>query len=290
MDPSRRPSPPTITLTSDFGTRDGYAAAMKGVILGICPDAHLVDITHDLPAHDIAHAAFVLGAACRFFPPETIHLAVVDPGVGTERRPLLLTTPTGSYVAPDNGLLTYIVAGHETMKGPSTSEERNGDTFLKPAFRPVPEGCQAYVLDREEYWAEAVSDTFHGRDVFAPVSAHLSAGIAPDRTGTVTGKVLCLDIQAPSERRGIIAGRIIYVDHFGNLVSNIRFDEQPSAEIQVEIDDRRIRGLSRSYEGGKRLMAVIGSHGYLEVALGKGSAAQALGATVGAEVKVLVKP
>ena len=146
MKPSRRVSSRIITLTSDFGWRDGYVAAMKGVILGIDPDATLIDISHDITPQDIPQGAFVLGATCRYFPSNTIHLAVIDPGVGTARHPLLLTTPEGTaYVAPDNGLLTYILMAQGARGTP------DGDTFMKPLQVPVPDGCTVRVLNRQEY-------------------------------------------------------------------------------------------------------------------------------------------
>jgi len=140
MKSSPRVSSRIITLTSDFGWRDGYVAAIKGVILSTNPDATLIDISHELPSQDIPHAAFVLGATCRYFPSNAVHLAVVDPGVGTARRPLLLITPEGTvYVAPDNGLLTYILMAQSAHGRTSTSSTTDGDTFMNPLQAPVPE-------------------------------------------------------------------------------------------------------------------------------------------------------
>ena len=138
-----------ITLTSDFGWRDGYVAAMKGVILTRCPGATLIDVSHDLPAQDIPHAAFVLDASCTYFPPETVHLAVVDPGVGTERRALLLSTPRGRYVAPDNGLLTYVLRRY------GGGRKQNGGAFLQPVRLPVPEGLSRLRPGQEPLLGES---------------------------------------------------------------------------------------------------------------------------------------
>ena len=271
---------PIVTLTSDFGTRDGYAAAMKGVVLTISPGATVVDVSHDVPPQDIAHGAFVIGATWRYFPPATVHVAVVDPGVGTDRRPLLLVTAEGRFVAPDNGLLSYVLMGH----GVRTESGGAGD-FLKPMEIPVPDGCRAYVLDRDKYWLKPISDTFHGRDVFAPVAAHLSRRVSPEELGTATSTAMCLHIPSPQSDGGVLRGRIINVDRYGNLASNIRPDRDAYENAGIEVNGRRVDGLSRHFAGGG-LVAVIGSHGYLEVALENGSAAEHLGAKVGSDISV----
>ena len=292
---------PIITLTSDFGWRDGYVAAMKGVILRICPDATLVDVSHDMPPHDIVHAAFVLGSACPLFPSETVHVAVVDPGVGTARHPLLLTTPSGTYLAPDNGLLTYVLM----VSGLSREPEAEGlsdagvrrtrgrvpkwadDAIMNPVPVSVPEGCSAYRLDREEYWLKPLSNTFHGRDLFAPVAAHLASGVAPEELGEALAEVVCLDIRRPVKQGNAVLGRVIHVDRFGNLITNIRVADVAEARVTVEIEDAVIVGLSTSYGDAEGLLAIVGSHGYLEVARRDGNAAQHLGAGVGTAVKAL---
>ena len=211
---------PIITLTTDFGLRDGYVAAMKGVILGIRPDAVIVDISHDVPPHDVPHAAFVVGATCRYFPPDSVHVAVVDPGVGTARLPIVLTTPHGVYVAPDNGVLTYPLTSCMASDPPGTIS-REGSAFLAPSHVTVPKDCASYALDRREYWRETVSNTFHGRDIFAPVAAHLSSGTPPEELGTPVGRLLCLDGLRPIQDGNVTRGHIISVDRFGNLISNI---------------------------------------------------------------------
>ena len=278
-------SRPIITLTSDFGSRDGYAAAMKGVILGINPEAHLVDISHEIPAQDIPHAALVLGTTCPYFPPQTIHVVVVDPGVGTARRPLLLITPGGTYIAPDNGLLTYVLKEYGIVATPDGAGKKAAAAFMKPASAPVPRACAAFTLNREEYQLKPVSNTFHPRDVFAPTAAHLSKGIPPEALGEPVDQVVCLGIPQPIERQGVIQGRIIYVDRFGNLISNIGRSSVIKGSVTVKIEGSRIEGLSRSYSG-EGLVALIGSQGYLEVAIGRGSAAQRLGANVGTRLTV----
>ena len=276
-------SSPVITLTTDFGLRDAYVATMKGVILGIRPDAMIVDLSHDVPAHDIPHGAFVLGAAWRYFPTDTVHLAVVDPGVGSERHPLLVTTPGGAFVGPDNGLLTYTLLQYQPDGHSATASGRG---FLEPFQAPVPEGFKAYVLDRDQYWLRPVSNTFHGRDIFAPVAAHLSAGVPPHELGSPLGDVVCLSVPSPQEREGVIEGAIIYVDGFGNLVSNIRPADVGGQLAYVEIEGRRISGASGSYGGTDGLLAIVGSHGYIEIAESQGSAAGRLGARLGTAVRL----
>ncbi len=273
--------PPLITLTTDFGPQDGWPAAMKGVILGINPGAVVVDISHEAPPQDIAHAAFVLWTVYRYFPPDTVHVAVVDPGVGTSRRALLLVTPHGRFVAPDNGLLTYVLsdAGAGAVAG-------QGADFLRPVQVNVPPGCQAYALTQPAYWRQPVSTTFHGRDIFAPVAAHLSTGVPPADLGQPVDWVVALNVPAPEVRLGETVGRIIHVDRFGNLVTSIRPEHLPGRRIQAQVEGHRATGLALSYAEGDGLLALIGSHGCLEIAARNGSAAARTGARPGSEVRV----
>ncbi len=273
--------PPLITLTTDFGPQDGWPAAMKGVILGINPGAVVVDISHEAPPQAIAHAAFVLWTVYRFFPPDTVHVAVVDPGVGTSRRALLLVTPQGRFVAPDNGLLSYVLSdmGAQAVPGQDTG-------FMGPALVRVPSGCQAYALTQPAYWRQPVSTTFHGRDIFAPVAAHLSAGVRPADLGQPVDEVVALNIPQPAVKEGETVGRVIHVDRFGNLVVNIRPEHLPGRRIETHIEGHRARGLAQSYAEGDGLLAIIGSHGCLEIAARNGSAAARTGARVGSEVRV----
>ena len=280
-------SPPIISLTTDFGTAGGYVGAMKGVILSIDPGIALVDISHDVPPQDIAHGAFVLGSAYRYFTTGTVHVAVVDPGVGTSRRPVLVVTPAGMFLAPDNGLLTYVLADHQGP-GPQTGAGATceGD-FMQPVIMPVPEGCSAYVLTRSAYWRHPVSDTFHGRDVFAPVAAHLSHGVPPHRMGDPVEEIVFLDPLRSGSHGGMVEGQIIFVDHFGNLVSNIRSSHLPGGGVEVEVGGTVVHGLIRTYAETKGLAALVGSHGYLEIAERNGNAAVRLGVGVGGRVRVV---
>ena len=281
--------PPIITLTSDFGSRDGYVAAVKGVVLGIHPDARLIDISYDLLPHDVPHTTFVLGTACQYFPPRAVHVAVVDPGVGTARSPLLLVTPEGRYICPDNGLLTYVVMGYALDRRGQAARPPAEDAFMKPRRAPVPRGCSAYVLNREEYWLRPVSNTFHGRDIFAPVAAHLSLGVPADELGEAVDDMVCLAVPSPTMEGDTIQGHVVHIDRFGNLISNVRIDVAPHGSVSVEVLGSRIHGVSRSYVEARGLLAIVGSHGYLEVSLANGSAAGHLGARVGARVSARLR-
>ena len=272
----------TISLTTDFGSASGYAGAVKGVLLGINPASTIVDISHDVPPQDIAHGAFVLGSTYRYFD-DAIHVAVVDPGVGTSRRALLLIMPSGRFLAPDNGLLTYVIldqAGAMSPVGPDVE-------FAAPVLTPVPEGCTAYAITRPEYWRHPVSSTFHGRDIFAPVAAHISLGVDPDELGEPIDSVIVLNVWPGPTGGAILNGNVIFVDSFGNLVTNLRSDRVPAGTVSVEVRGELLHGISETYAEADGLMALHGSHGYLEVAERNGSAATRLQAQVGDAVRVL---
>jgi S-adenosylmethionine hydrolase len=255
---------PLITLTTDFGQSDGYVAAMKGVILSINPEAIIVDITHNITPQNIVQAAFVLNTAAFFFPEGTIHVAVADPGVGTARKPIILSTGREYFVAPDNGILSYVI------------NELQGKPELK-----------SYVIENPEYWRNPVSRTFHGRDIFAPAAAYLSRGVPLENFGKPLLSLNTFTIPQPRRNPdGSIAGEIIYSDAFGNLISNIKENDMPGGEIMIEIAGKMIKGLSLSYEEKTGLLAIIGSSGRLEIALRKGSAADYLGVGEGTEVKI----
>jgi S-adenosylmethionine hydrolase len=272
---------PLITLTTDFGRRDGYVAAMKGVILGICPEASIVDISHDIEPQDVAQAALVLSFAAPYFPAHAIHVAVVDPEVGSDRRPLLLTAMSGRYVGPDNGIFTHVMAERDLP----ASEMAAGNEAV-PVEAQLPVGCAAFILDRPKFRLSPLSRTFHGRDLFAPVAAYLAHGTSPEDLGTETDYYNVLPLPRPREGPGRVDGNVIHVDRFGNMVTNIRLDGA-SAAVQVEVAGRTISGLSLSYHEGGELLAIVGSHGYLEVAWWQDSAARRLGAKVGTPVTVL---
>ena len=277
-------SAPVITLTSDFGLRDGFVAAMRAAILGILPDASIVDISHDVPRQDVAQGAFIVGTTCPRFPEGTVHVAVVDPGVGTDRRPVLLMAGGHLYVSPDNGLLTYVLSAHGAGADPRQGGQ--GDGFGAPTRLPVPKICSAYLLNRDAYWLAPVSRTFHGRDIFAPVAAHIASGVRPGDAGVPVDTLTCLNVLHPVREADAIHGRVIYVDGFGNLATNLPAPEMEQTKVAVEIAGHRICGLSDSYAAGGGLLAIAGSHGYLEIALTNGSAARRLGAGLGTSVTV----
>ena len=270
-----------ITLVTDFGTRDTYVAEMKAVILRLNPQAAIVDVTHEIAPQAVAEGAEAVGRALRVFGPDTVHVAVVDPGVGTERNALLLATPDGLFLAPDNGLLTYAV-----RESPEYEEAIDGADFHRRVAVPVPAGCAAYRLSNDSLWRKPVSHTFHGRDVFAPVAAHLSLGVKPQEVGEPLPSMTCLAIPHPRRRGDELVGHVAHVDRFGNLVTTIPGEAIAGRDVEVSVAGRRIRGLSRSYEEGGELLAIIGSGGRLEIAVRGGSAARSLGVGVGEGVVV----
>lgn len=273
---------PIVVFTTDFGLSDAYAGVMKGVALIINPDLRLIDLTHQILPQNVAQGSFILGINHRFFPRDAIHVAVVDPGVGTDRRPVLLTTPCGRFVAPDNGLLSGVITGY---LGPVPTAA--GPVALPPEL-------SAIHLTNPDYWRQPVSHTFHGRDIFTPVAAHLSLGVAPEDLGEPIDSLHYLPMPQPVSQGGTITGQVVYQDVYGNLVTNITADILPSGEdLKVWITGRSIVGLSRTFNdssahvGKDGLIALLGSHGYLEVALPNGSAAELLSAGEGEAVTVV---
>lgn len=259
--------PPIITLLTDFGLRDAYVGAMKGVILTIAPGTTLVDLSHDIPPQDVTAAAFVLSSAWHFFPQGTIHLAVVDPGVGTSRRPLAVSAQGHYFIAPDNGLLSLVLR-----------EE-------------VP--FQAVALTNPRYWRiPSPSFTFHGRDVFAPAAAHVARGVPLSALGEPLTDIVRLSWPLPTRLPGGgLRGEIVYIDHFGNAVTNLPGAlVEPYHEGWFCAGPFRLRGLSATYADVQRgaPLALIGSHGFLEFAIREGSAAQEGRLQVGTKVEVLL--
>ncbi len=254
-----------VTLLTDFGNQDGYVGMMKGVILKINPKAQLVDIAHDIQPGDILSAAFVLARCVPYFPRGTIHLVVVDPGVGTERRALAAFSNGCYFVAPDNGVLKWILS-------------RDGE-------------AQVVSLDRNEFFLNNVSLTFHGRDIFAPVAAHLSLGKNFTGMGPVVRDYCVGDIGLPEINKDLIRGEIIYIDRFGNLVTNISAGSLERGILHINILHSIITHLSRSYaqEPDGTLLAIAGSHGNLEIAIANGSAARQLDTKIGEPVIVRLK-
>ncbi len=250
-----------ITLTTDFGTRDGYVAQMKGVILGIHPNATIIDATHDLEPFRVLEAAFVIRGIADHFPRGTIHVAVVDPGVGTERRGIVLQCGGSLFVGPDNGVFSFLlgdivgnireITNHDLMRG-------------------------------------QVHPTFHGRDLFAPVAAHLSLGTDPADVGRVVADPVILAIPPVRTTPGGLEGEVIHVDRFGNLCTNIESGMLERTEATVVVGENAISGIARYFGEvpGGALLALVNSFGFLEIAVNRGNAAAALGLGVHAAVTV----
>lgn len=258
-----------ITLLTDFGVSDPYVAAMKGVALSLNPDVVLVDISHEVMPHDVLGAAWLLAWSFRYFPPRTVHLAVVDPGVGSERRILAAEVQGQFLMAPDNGLLSVALVQH-------------------PPARLI-------SVTNTAYFRHPVSMTFHGRDVFAPVAAHLTLGADLAEMGSPATDPVQLE-QAKPRLAGprVLEGEVVYVDRFGSLITNISRDDlkalDPSgrAALKLEVAEFVIKGIRRTYAevGVGQLLAVVGSSGLLEVSANRRSAADILGAGRGTAVRV----
>jgi len=258
-----------ITLTTDFGTRDPYVAEMKGVILRLNADVHLVDVTHDIAAHDVVEGGLAVEAIATVCPPGTIHVAVVDPGVGTSRRGLVVTAGGQVFVGPDNGIFTPVLS------------------------RP---GWEAFELRAEEYRLTTVSATFHGRDVFGPAAAHLARGLEPARLGPPVRDPVRLGWASAREVGGGVEGEVIHVDRFGNLITSIgahsveRLAARREGDVAVGIAGRRMP-LVRTYGdlavGGAG--ALVGSGGRLEVVIREGSAAARLRVGRGSMVRLQIQ-
>lgn len=262
-----------IALMTDYGLRDPFVGVMKGVILGINPSALIVDVGHEIAPGDVRGAAFALAMAFPYFAADTIFAVVVDPGVGTERRTIAARLGDRSVVCPDNGLLTWVLRNHGLTS--------------------------AVELAEKEYFLPKVSETFHGRDIFAPVAAHLSKGVRLEDLGPRIEDLTTFDIAEVVIADRTIQGEIMHVDRFGNLISNIareQFDSwrasEDGASVRVHIGSVEIHGISRTYADAAtgHAVALFGSAGFLEIATNGGSAAESFGASVGSRVSVYQLP
>jgi S-adenosylmethionine hydrolase len=236
-----------ITLMTDFGNKDHYVGSMKGVIYSINPDAITTDVTHEIPAHDIFSAAFILKNFIPYFPKQTIHVVVVDPGVGSSRKPIILEADERFFVGPDNGVFTYVILGSESSR--------------------------AYEISNPKYLLPRVSFTFHGRDIFAPVAAHLSLGVSIENFGKRLLNPFALEIKEPEVGDREIAGEVIFEDSFGNLITNIP-GSMVESDSRLYVCDIVINGISKSYSEASEgeLLAIIGSSGFLELSVDRGRA------------------
>lgn len=256
-----------ITLTTDFGVRDTYVGIMKGVIFGINPNVQVVDLTHAVPPQDIYEAAFSIYAAHSYFPKGTIHVIVVDPGVGSDRRAIACQTDNAFFVCPDNGVLSYLLQSTENEEVQSIN---------------------AVEIQNTVYCLSEVSNTFHGRDIFAPVAAHLSLGVPLEDIGPPVQRLVQLPIQAQELSGNTLTGQIVKIDRFGNAITNISESAIAGLEsastggistYEIRIGSVRLNRLNRAYaesEVGKPL-AIIGSSGLLEIAINGGNAKKSLG-------------
>ena len=259
-----------VTLTTDFGLSDPYVAAMKCVILGVNPRAAVIDVSHDVRPQQIVQAVFVTKAAWLYFPDGATHVAVVDPGVGTERRAVALETPRGRFVGPDNGVLSAALPDEALPSGDL------------PALVHPPAGCRAFSITNRRYLRETVSATFHGRDVFAPAAAHLALGVPIEELGEPLDAILALPaLRARRQPDGTLAGRVVHIDRFGNVITDIRADDLPEQPFAVEVARQLVPGPARTFAEVASIAALAGSSGYLEIAVRDGNAARELGVEIG---------
>jgi S-adenosyl-L-methionine hydrolase (adenosine-forming) len=258
---------PIITLTTDYGTSDHLTGVLKGVILNINPEASVVDITHSVIAHDILDAALTIGLVYKYFPPRTIHVVIVDPGVGTARRPILVASDQHYFVAPDNGVLSSVYDQTEAL--------------------------YAWHVTSEHYFRQPVSNTFHGRDIFAPVGAWLSKNWHTASFGEPITDFVRFAIPKPKASGNTVKGIVLRVDTFGNLMTNVKPEDAPAlvadgGKFAIKVGNGEVKKLVQTFAQGAQgeVFGLIGSSGYLEISVNKGSAAKALAVGRGAEVTV----
>jgi len=258
-----------ITLTTDFGAADWFVGTMKGVILGLEPRAQIVDITHEVPAGDIRAGAFALAASCKFFPKRTVHVAVIDPGVGSRRRAIAVQTGNYLFIGPDNGVLSLALSREKIM---AIHQITNAQLFLRP-----------------------VSNTFHGRDIFAPVAARLSKGLALRKVGSSIKEFVKLSFPEPQHAGNSIKGEIAYIDHFGNAITNIgnAMLASPTKGLrEIVLRGKRLCEFQPFYQAVPlgNALAVPGSSGFLELAVNGGSIVKKFNLRVGERVVVRFRP
>lgn len=261
---------PIITLLSDFGLKDPYVAEMKAVILSICPEARIVDISHEIEKFNIRMGAFVLASATPYFPAGTVYVAVVDPGVGTKRRPLIVETKRCFYVGPDNGLLML-------------AAQKEGISHV-------------YHVSNPRYMLRRVSRTFHGRDVFSPAAAHLARGCPPSEFGPEIHDYALPEFAKPYVRKGELLGEVLHIDDFGNIVSNIsaedleKMDIRDGCPLHVKLRGKTLALKLCSAYGevpAKKPLGIIGSSDFLEISINKGDASKAFKVKIGDSIRVL---
>lgn len=263
----------TIALLTDFGTRDYFVGAMKGAILSINREAKIVDITHEIPPQDVRAAAFTLRACYEDFPEKTIFVAVVDPGVGSGRKAILAETEKYYFIAPDNGLLSFVF-------------DNGGQVPENPDFKKANDSASVFELANEKFFAGNVSRTFHGRDIFAPVAAHLSNGVKANEFGREIENLVRFESAKPKKISGeIIEAEIIHIDRFGNLITNLTKKDLPE-NYALEINGKLIDKLQNFYAEAEtgELFMIFGSAGFLEIAAMQNSASKLLNARNGDKI------
>jgi len=264
------PHRPIITLTTDFGLNDHFVGAMKGVMLEIVPDAEIVDISHAVQAYDVLDGALAIGQSYSYFPTATVHMVVVDPGVGTTRRPIIASSDGFHFVAPDNGVLSMVYAREERIR--------------------------VRHITADHYFRQPVSQTFHARDVFAPVAAYLAKLVDSHKFGDEIEDYVRFAAPKPKpagENR--IRGVVLKVDRFGNLITNVTPEDVPAlfagkAAFKIVVGSKEITDLHSAYAEGEpgEIFGILGSMGYLEIAANRGAAAQITGAGKGSEVSIIL--
>ena len=259
-----------ISLLTDFGLQDAFVGVMKGVIFGIAPDVRIVDLSHQIAPQNILQGAIILADSYRYFPSGSIHLAVVDPGVGTKRAGLAAQIGAHTFVAPDNGLLTCVL----------DQAEQSGDSI------------RAVRLENRHYWLPQTSRTFHGRDIFAPVAAHLAKGVSLDSFGSSLEQPVRIDIPRAARSPDGWRAEILMIDAFGNLITNLKAEQLAGMFIhEVRVGGAVIRQLANTFGEAEpgALIALIDSSQRLSIGLVNGSAAEKLGAKVGDQVEVALR-
>jgi S-adenosyl-L-methionine hydrolase (adenosine-forming) len=262
---------PIITLTTDFGLNDHFVGTMKGVILAIEPEAEIIDICHAVQAFDVLDGALSISQAYSYFPSGTVHVVIVDPGVGTARRPLIVTSERHHFVAPDNGVLSLIYQKEERLS--------------------------ARHVTGEHYFLQPVSNTFHARDVFSPIAAYLAKGVDPAKFGEEVSDFVRFSAPKPKPiNESTLRGVVLKVDRFGNLITNITPQDAPmlfkadASGFKIVIGKREITEIKDAYALGApgEVFGILGSMGYLEIAANRGSAAQIIGVAKGTDVNVVL--
>ena len=262
---------PIITLITDFGLEDPFVGVMKGVMLGIAPEVHILDITHCVPSHNVLQASLVLRASYRFFPKGTIHVVVVDPGVGSSRCPILVVTQSYYFIGPDNGVLSLACE--------------------------LEDQAQIFHLTSQKYFLNPVSQTFHGRDIFSPVAAWLSRGTAPDLLGARIPSLVKLDFPRVRRKGNTLVATVLHTDKFGNLVTNISSQDIPTLEkhsldFVIQLGDRDDFSITSSYAEASpgEIFSIWGSSGLLEISMNQASAAETLSVEEGQEFVIVLQP